>query len=72
MRGEQRHQLVARGPGPSAAAISALVIAASASALHGPLARTPASTVQKPDLPATLRSVGNQPEPKLIAFSVRL
>ena len=29
----------------------------------------PASTVRKPLIPGALRSVGNQPEPKLIAFS---
>src|SRR5688500_1060981 len=45
---------------------------ASASAVHGPWARRPASTVRKPDIPGALRSVGNQPEPKLIALSVRL
>ena len=40
--------------------------------VHGPCARRPASTVRKPDMPGALRSVGNQPEPKLIALSVRL
>jgi hypothetical protein len=42
----------------------------SSPAVHGPRARSPASTVRKPDSPAGLRRVGNQPEPKLIAFSV--
>src|SRR3954452_22545736 len=60
------------GSCPTAAAISAGVIAASAPALHGPGARTPASRVRKPDMPCALRRVGNQPEPKLIALSVRL
>ncbi len=43
---------------------------ASAAAGHGPCSRSPASTVRKPDIPARLRSVGNQPLPKLIALSV--
>ena len=62
----------ARGPGRPPRRSPRRVMAASASALHGPWARRPASTVRKPDMPGALRSVGNQPEPKLIAFSVRL
>ena len=52
------------------AATSGVSIASSSAADHGPRARRPASTVRKPERPAGLRSVGNQPEPKLIAFSV--
>ena len=43
---------------------------ASCSAGQGPWSRSPASTVRKPDMPSRLRSVGNQPLPKLIALSV--
>ena len=50
--------------------MSSRVIAASSPAVHGPCAFRPASTVRKPERPGGLRSVGNQPEPKLIAFSV--
>ena len=42
----------------------------SSAAVHGPRARSPASIVRKPDSPDGLRRVGNQPEPKLIAFRV--
>ena len=58
------------GSWPKAAATSGVSIAISSAAVHGPRARSPASTVRKPDSPAGLRRVGNQPEPKLIAFSV--
>ena len=58
------------GSWPKVAATSGVSIAVSSAAVHGPRARRPASTVRKPESPAGLRSVGNQPEPKLIALSV--
>jgi hypothetical protein len=51
------------------AAASAASTRMSSSAVHGPRALRPASTVRKPESPAGLRSVGNQPEPKLTAFN---
>ena len=58
------------GSWPSVCATSSRVIARSSSRRPRPAGgAAPASTVRKPDSPAGLRSVGNQPEPKLIAFS---
>ncbi len=58
------------GSWPNVAATSAVPSSLSSAAVHGPRARRPASIVRKPDSPAGLRSVGNQPEPKLMALSV--
>ena len=58
------------GSWPKVAATSGVSIAISSAEVQGPRARRPASTVRKPDIPAGLRRVGNQPEPKLIALRV--
>ena len=65
---EQRHQRVL-GVLAERRAISARVSVFSSAIVHGPWWRSPFSTVRKPDSPAGLCSVGNQPLPKLIAFS---
>ena len=58
------------GSCPNVSATSRVSIAFSSAAVHGPRARSPASIVRKPERPEGLRSVGNQPEPKLIALRV--
>ena len=60
------------GSCPNVAATSGSVSVCSSRAVHGPRARRAASIVRKPDSPSGLRIVGNQPLPKLIAFSCRL
>ena len=57
------------GSWPKAAATAPASSRRSSAAVHGPRARRPASIVRKPDRPGGLRSVGNQPEPKLTALS---
>ena len=57
------------GSCPNTSATAPASTRRSSAGVHGPRARSPASTVRKPDSPGGLRSVGNQPEPKLTALS---